>query len=147
MPPLRWPRDAGGATYRARHSCGMQIAGGMKCRPYVGRPGGRRYGDFRPNTPFTREKMPLLLPAALVFAAVWRALANDSTSGNRAPGCFASPCMTTDSTAGGNRSPGRALLSGIGGCVRSCVNISRGPLAVKGWHPVRRKYAIVARLY
>jgi hypothetical protein len=38
-------------------------------------------------------------------------------------------------------------LSEIGGCDRSCENISRGFFATYGWHAERRKYAIVERLY
>src|SRR3712207_7274174 len=55
--------------------------------------------------------------------------------------------MMTASTAAGKRRPGRAELSGIGGCDSSCENISRGFFATYGWQPVRRKYAIVERLY
>src|ERR1043166_3705398 len=84
------------------------------------------------------ERKPPFLAAGSPPAAGQNASAKSPTVLNRRVRSRSRPVITADSTAGENRSPLIASLSGTGAWVRSCWNSSRGLRPGKGSTPVSR---------
>src|SRR4029077_8920593 len=96
------------------------------------------YGARRRTARLSASSRPPLGPDRVDPPAMPAATssANASTVGCRLAGSRSRPRITAASSAGGNRRPGVAWLSGLGGCVSSCWNSSRGVRPVCGCWPV-----------